>query len=329
MEFLLGLLPVCAFLAALYFLDSYKLVPQGSLFLSLGAGCCAAALAYVANIFLMQAVWLPFDQFSRYVAPVIEESLKSVFLIYLLASKRTGFLVDSAIHGFAIGAGFSLVENAAYIFALGSATPLLWIVRGFGTAMMHGATTSMVAIIGKSLSDQHPRAGMAALLPGVATAIVIHSLFNHFFLPAVASTLFLVLALPLLMSVVFLRSERATRRWLGVGFDTDRELLEMITSGRLGETRIGGYFQSLQTRFRGEVLADMLCLLRLHLELSIAAKGMMLMRETGFEVPPDPEWREKLAEMEFLEKSVGKTGILAVSPFIHTGKAQLREFLRL
>ena len=123
--------------------------------------------------------------------------------------------------------------------------------------------------------------------------------------------------------------QRATRRWLGVGFDTDRELLEMITSGRLGETRIGGYFQTLQARFRGEVLADMLCLLRLHLELSIAAKGMMLMRESGFEVPPDPEWREKLAEIEFLETSVGKTGMLAIIPFIRTGKAQLREFLRL
>lgn len=328
MEFLLGLLPVCAFLSALFFLDSYKLVPPGTLFASLGAGCLAALLAYPVNVLLMQAIWLPFDSFSRYVAPLTEESLKSVFLIYLLVSKRTGFLVDSAIHGFAIGAGFALVENAAYIFALGSATPLLWLVRGFGTAMMHGATTSIAAIIGKSLSDRRPSAGWSALLPGIGVAIVLHSTFNHFFLPAVASTLFLVLAFPLMMSAVFIRSERATRRWLGVGFDTDRELLEMLTSGRLGETRIGEYFRSLQKRFRGEVLADMLCLLRLHLELSIAAKGMLLMRESGFEVPPDPEWREKFAEIEFLEESVGTTGMLAVVPFIHTGKAQLREFLR-
>lgn len=328
MEFLLGLLPVCAFLAALFFLDSYKLVPYGTLLTSLGAGCLAALLAYPANVLLMNALWLPFDSFSRYVAPLTEESLKSVFVIYLLAGRRTGFLVDSAIHGFAIGAGFALVENAAYIFALGSATPLLWLVRGFGTAMMHGATTSIVAIIGKALSDRQPSAGVAALLPGIGVAMILHSAFNHFFLPAVASTLFLVLAFPLMMSAVFIRSERATRRWLGVGFDTDRELLEMLTSGRLGETRIGEYFRSLQTRFRGEVLADMLCLLRLHLELSIAAKGLLLMRESGFELPPDPEWRDKFTEIEFLEASVGKTGMLAVLPFIHTGKAQLKEFLR-
>jgi RsiW-degrading membrane proteinase PrsW (M82 family) len=328
MEFLLGLLPVCAFLAALYFLDSYKLVPYGTLFTSLGAGCLAAVLAYPVNVLLMQVLWLPFDAFSRYVAPLTEETLKATFLISLLINRRTGFLVDSAIHGFAIGTGFALVENAAYILALGSATPLLWLVRGFGTAMMHGATTSIAAIIGKSLSDRSASPGMFTLLPGIGVAIILHSTFNHFFLPAVASTLFLVLAFPVMMSAVFIRSERATQRWLGVGFDSDRELLEMLTSGRLGETRIGQYFGSLQKRFRGEVLADMLCLLRLHLELAIAAKGLLLMRESGFEVPGDPEWRERFTEIEFLEKSVGATGLLALVPFIHTGKAQLKEILR-
>ena len=61
----------------------------------------------------------------------------------------------------------------------------------------------------------------------------------------------------------------------------------------------------------------MLCLLRLHAELSIQAKGVLLMREAGFETEPDPEIREKLVELEFLEKSVGKTGMRALAPFLH------------
>jgi len=35
--------------------------------------------------------------------------------------------------------------------------------------------------------------------------------------------------------------------------------------------------------------------------------------------PDDPEIREKLKEMEFLEKSIGKTGRLALAPILHTG----------
>ena len=328
MELLLGLLPVCAFLAALYLMDSYKLVPSRSLYWSLGAGCLAAAAAFVVNMLLSDVSGLPFEPFSRYVAPLTEETVKAFFLVRLLLTRRTGFLVDTAIHGFAIGAGFALVENTGYFLTLGSASTLLWLVRGFGTAMMHGASTSIAGIIGKVLTERSGAASAATVLPGVVVAILIHSAFNHFFLTAVTTTQLIVLVLPVLMAMVFRSSEKAVRRWLGVGFDTDRELLEMIGSGRLGETKIGAYFQSLQSSFRGEVLADMVCMLRLHLELAIAAKGLLLMREAGFELPPDAEWKEQLAELEYLEQSIGKTGVLAVEPFLHTSRHQLAQLLR-
>lgn len=328
MEFLLGLLPVCVFLAALYLMDSYKLIPVLSLGWSLGAGCAAAFAAFVVNMLLSDVTGLSFDAFSRYVAPVTEEALKAVLLVRLLLTRRTGFLVDTAIHGFAIGAGFALVENTGYFLTLGSSSTILWIVRGFGTAMMHGAATSIAGIIGKVLTERAGSASATTVLPGVVAAIVIHSAFNHFFLTAVTTTQLIILILPILMGLVFRRSEKAVRRWLGVGFDSDRELLEMITTGRLRETKIGAYFQSLESRFRGEVLADMVCMLRLHLELAIAAKGLLLMREAGFELPPDPEWREQLAELEYLEQNIGRTGILAVEPFLHTSRHQLAQLLR-
>jgi hypothetical protein len=131
-----------------------------------------------------------------------------------------------------------------------------------------------------------------------------------------------------MMALVFKRSEAATRRWLGVGFDTDRELLAMVKSGRLVETPIGKFLVSLRSRFRGEVLADMLCVLRLHLELSIAAKGMIMMRDEGFDLPPDAEWKSKFDEIEFLDSSIGRTGRLAIEPFLHTSSQKLRQILR-
>ncbi len=328
MQFLLGLVPVCVFLAALFLFDSYKLVPPRALVFALAAGCVAAGVAYPLNALLLNSSGMELAVFTRYVSPFVEESLKAAFLVYLLASRKTGFLVDTAIEGFAIGAGFALVENITYVVALGSHSAILWLVRGFGTAMMHGAATSIAGIVGKVMSDRAEGAGVRTLLPGILIAIVLHSAFNHFFLPAVASTMLIVLLLPVLMSIVFARSEDATRRWLGVGFDTDRDLLEMISSGHLAETRIGQYLQALQSRFPGEVLADMLCLLRLRLELAVQAKGLLLMREAGFEVPADPEAAEKFAELRYLRKTIGPTGMLVIQPFLHTPEEQLRQILR-
>ena len=328
MVFLLGLVPVCVFLAALFLLDSYKLVPPRSLFVALGAGCGAAAIAYPLNALLMGTSGIGLSGFTRYVSPFVEESLKAAFLVYLLATRKTGFLVDTAIQGFAIGAGFALIENISYVASLGSHSALLWLVRGFGTAMMHGAATSIAGIVGKVMSDRAGGANARTLIPGILLAIALHSAFNHFFIPAVATTMLIVLLLPVLMSIVFARSEQATRRWLGVGFDTDRELLEMISSGRLAETRIGEYLHALEARFPGEVLADMLCLLRLRLELAVQAKGLLLMREAGFEIPADTEAGEKFTELRYLRKSIGPTGMLVLQPFLHTPEEQLRRILR-
>jgi hypothetical protein len=127
------------------------------------------------------------------------------------------------------------------------------------------------------------------------------------------------------MYLVFRYSEQSTREWLGVGFDTDQALLQMLTSGVLLENKVGQYLASLQDRFPGEVVADLLCLLRIHVELSINAKGLLLMREAGFEPGPDPEVRAKLTELQFLHKSVGKTGLLALHPFMHTSSRSLWE----
>jgi hypothetical protein len=129
--------------------------------------------------------------------------------------------------------------------------------------------------------------------------------------------------------VTFRQSEKATQNWLGVGFDSDRLLLDMITTGTLADNRIGQYLHALQDKFPGETVADMLCYLRVHLELSIRAKGLLLMREAGFEVPPDPDAKAQFDELSFLDKSIGKTGKLALHPFLHTRSKDLWQITML
>ena len=189
--------------------------------------------------------------------------------------------------------------------------------------MMHCGTTALFGIISRNLSDLYRQNDAKIFLPGLLTAIVFHSVYNHFILSPVISTVLLVIVLPLLMLIVFKRSEDSTRRWLGTGLDSDLELLELIMTGNISDSKIGLYLQSLKSRFSLQIVGDMLCFIRLHTELGMRAKGMLIMREAGFETPLDSEIEEKLDELKYLENSIGKTGKLAIAPILHRGSRSL------
>jgi hypothetical protein len=128
---------------------------------------------------------------------------------------------------------------------------------------------------------------------------------------------------------VFARSEAAVGDWLGRGFDADAEMLELINSGRLSDSPVGRYLHALKDRFQGLVVADLLAYLRLYTELALRAKGVLMMRESGFEVPVDEATKEKFAELRYLEKSVGKTGLLAIQPMLHMSHKDLWQLYML
>lgn len=322
----LALMPVLVFLLILILLDSYKLVTRRLVASTLIAGVVAAALSLFLNLLIGRGTGVETETLARYVAPVTEELLKGTFIVFLTWRSRIGFLVDGAILGFAVGAGFATFENIHYFVALDDPNMLLWLIRGFGTAIMHGSVTAIMAIVSRHLVDRHGSVGLEAFVPGWLIAVVIHSVFNHFLLLPHQSTALLLVVLPILFVAVFRFSESKTREWLGTGFDSDAELLELVNSGRVSTSRIGEYLETLKEHLEGPVLADMVCLLRLRLELSIKAKGILLMREAGFEPPPDPEVGEHFAELEYLEKSIGRTGLIALNPIFYLSDRDLWQY---
>ena len=327
MSAILALLPVMTFLAALVALDSYKLVKLRMVLGVVACGMAAGAVCYWLNGFALGALPIEFRTYTRYVAPLVEELVKALVLVALIRTHRVGFLVDAAICGFAVGTGFALIENLQYLLRLAPETGLgLWIVRGFGTALMHGGASAIFTVSSVAMLER--AGGWRAFVPGFALAVVLHSAFNHLFSPLVA-TLAIAGALPLLLYAVFARSERAVGDWLGKGFDADAEMLALINSGNFSDSPLGRYLHTLQDRFRGPVLADLLCYLRVHTELALRAKGILLMRESGFEVPVDESTREKFTELEYLEKSVGKTGLLALRPLLHMSHKDLWQLYML
>ena len=325
----IGLMPVLLFLAALWLLDSYKLVPRTRIVVAIAAGAAAAAICYAFNSFIFQHANTSGDIYAVLGAPMVEEIAKSAYWIFLIATARTAFLVDSCVCGFAVGAGFAVVENIAYLQALEGRSLGVWILRGFGTAVMHGGVAALGAMISVYLGETRNWSGIRQFAPGLFIAIALHSLFNAGFVSPMVATAITVAVLPLILAGAFQLSEQSLRRWLGGKLDRDLDMLNMIAAGKFDETRAGSYLHSLNDAFAPEIRGDMLCLLQLTIELSVRAKSDLLLREVGLEPPPDPDLDARLKELRYLEKSIGTTGMLALRPLLSQTPRDFWEMHRL
>jgi len=314
-----SVVPVFCFLGLLVLMDSFKLVPWRTLLQTIAVGCIVAGAVLQINTWWFEHYALKPAFFEHYVSPVIEELAKSAYLVLLLRRRRIGFAIDAAILGFALGSGFAFVENILYYLQLhDDASLFLWVVRGFGPAVMHGSSMALFATLSKTLADRHTSTAALLMLPGLLLAITVHGLYNILqgALNPMILTASLLVVLPFLVVIVFERSEQATRDWLGTGFDSHAELLHMIVSGDVRQTSLGAYLQSLRSHFQPAVVADMLCYLQIYVELSMRAKTQLLAKEAGVALPLGEDVQANLEELRYLEKSIGKTGKLALLPVL-------------
>ena len=311
---MIAVLPVSLFLVMLVYLDSYKLLkfPKVIKMVFLGGG--AAFVAYLVNMVLLESLPLEIPSYTRYVAPIIEESIKAFLVFYLIKKNRINFLVGAAIGGFAVGSGFALVENLYFLYSLPPSTPMVWIIRGFGTAMMHGACSVIFAIITELRWDKEE--SWKAFLPGLLAAISIHSFYNCFLLSPFLSVIVILFFLPFLILFTLNRSEMALEEWIGVGIDAHAQLLSLIHSGEFHQSKTGIYLNSLCFYFSPAVVVDMLCYLRIQAELSMLCKGILLAQKRGFNIKADESVQDKLRELSVLEASIGATGKRALTPIL-------------
>lgn len=316
--------PVFLLLLLFLFLDSFRLVNKKILIACLGWGILSAVLSFFTNTFLIREYGLSFDLFSGYIAPVVEELLKMALILVLIKANKIGFMIDGAIYGFTIGAAFSFAENIFYLinYAAGEPNLMVWITRGFGTAVMHGGTTAVLAILVISSLNRQNYMGIA-LFTGIVTAVIIHAVFNALTEWPVFATMFILIIIPLALVLSFQFKENAIRKWLEMEFDTEVSMLTMIRKGKFSETRTGKFLLSIRSHFPAEVVFDLYCFITLYTELSIKAKSLMMLKENDFEVPPDPDIQDKHKELKSLRKQIGNAGYLAISPVLRMNRKDL------
>jgi RsiW-degrading membrane proteinase PrsW (M82 family) len=160
-------------------LDLYGMGAFRTVLLCFAWGGVAFALAYYVNTATMTYNLVSFDTFRRFSAPVIEEILKSLILIYLVRRPNFTYFVDGAIYGFAAGVGFAIFENYFYIFGHTSAALGLAVGRVISTNLVHATGSALIGIaIGLARFEKSwPRLGYA--LAGYALAMSLHVGFNN------------------------------------------------------------------------------------------------------------------------------------------------------
>lgn len=323
-KIIVSLIPAFLFLLLLLYLDSLKLVNQMILVLCLAWGLLSAGACFFVNTWLINATGIPFESYSGFIAPFVEEILKLLLLIVLIRKNKIGFMIDGAIYGFAIGSGFSLAENAFYLFHFaGSENNLMvWITRGFGTALMHGGTTAIFGIMTMSALNRHSNP-LKAVIGGAFLSILIHGIYNQFLVSPLIQTLLIIILIPISISLIFQFNEKAIRNWLEMEFDAEIKLVRMIRQGKFSQTRSGAFLVSIKKHFSADVVLDMYCFISLYIELSIKAKTFMMLKENDISMVPDPEVKDKLRELKALRKSIGKAGFLAISPVLRMNRKDL------
>lgn len=322
---LVSLLPVMIFVITLDRMDSYKLVrPQFILWL-LVAGGTMAALSYFINAEAIELLHFNFQNYSRFGAPVIEECLKASILVVLFRASRIGFLIDAAIIGFAVGSGFAVFENFYYLTTDPEAHMGVWIIRGFGTALMHGGCTAIFAVMAQALTEHHTKTNPALFFPGLVLAMVLHSIFNHFPGSPILATMGTMLSLPIILALVFRIGGREVHNWLEVDFSVHQHMLEQIEHGEFTASPSGRFLSELHDKFHDLIIADMVRYVRLHTELVLRAEGLLIAREHGMEIPIDTDIHQKFAEMHKLQKKIGRTAFSTIKAHLHITREDLWE----
>lgn len=328
MDYLVALLPVLAFLFVLIYLDSFKLIKKDILLYTVLWGILSAVVSFFVNTYLAELWCIDERTFRRLVSPLVEETIKGLFLVYIALRSIAGFRIDGAIYGFAVGTGFALYENIFFIHELQIDNIWLWIIRGFGTAIMHGGTTSFFGVL--IMHAMEKRAGITKfMLFGWVIAVAVHSLYNHFILPPLFSMFAILVIVSVLEIFLFQINERSLKQWLELEFDSEVKLLGMITKGKFLDTNAGKYLFSIKDKFSNIIVFDMLAYISLYLELSIKAKSNLMLKEAGFPVNKDIQLSPKLKELKALERNIGKTGLLAISPILRISKRNLVKWSRL
>lgn len=164
------------FLYVIWALDLYASGSFRTVAICFVWGLVSFGLAYGINTFSLNFVSMML--FLTVIAPIVEEILKSLVLVYYIRKPDFTYFVDGAIYGFASGIGFSVFENYYYLYGEEAAL-VMTIGRVLSTCLMHGTTSALVGVSLGRFRFQRRAGRTLSLVGGLAVAMAFHMTFNR------------------------------------------------------------------------------------------------------------------------------------------------------
>ena len=321
----LALVPVLIVLAVFVWLDAFKLMSFGEIMVLILAGGLAALIAYPISGRFLDTLPIGFSIYSRFVAPWIEEALKALPMILLFRLNRIGYKLDAVISGFAIGAGFSVVENIIYLTMFPSYGAGTWLVRGLGTAVMHGATLALLAAIAHELAERENREAAGEFdfhfwwfLPGYLVAVALHALFNQFPDRPLLAMMGAVVLAPVTLIAIFYFGSAEAERWLTAENAEHRAQVETLRAGQWPDGPSGPRIAALAERVGPEGARRIRRYWELQAWLVAEAEERMMEEAAGNLQFDGVEIGAAIAELDGLKRALGRstfTALTALLPF--------------
>ena len=336
MLFVAALLPIIIYIGVVYQIDNFSLISVKRLFLLIFCGMVTALACF--GIFQLTGQILTDDQ-SDYVNPVVEEIVKAFPLLILATRKKIVFYIDSVICGAAVGGGFSILENLFYLLlgdGIGIGTGLF---RGLEVALIHIGCSAIVAaglmLVIRLRSRSRTRLSIKSsdvlmTIFLLVAAPLLHVCHNTFHFNPFLQFIFVFGTLGGLLVWTYLFDIELIHSWLDKGLDHQMVLLDFIKKGYLSKTPTGMFLESVKDAFPPEVFFDIICYIQLHVELSVAAKSRVMMRETGLdqEYPLTDEKKalilSQYKEYKLLEKRLGETARMTIAPIVKYNPADYK-----
>jgi RsiW-degrading membrane proteinase PrsW (M82 family) len=330
-----ALVPVLIMLGVFIWLDAFKLMNLKEILvlLLLGGGCAIAA--YPVSGRLIDVLPIGFSNYSRFVAPWIEEAIKAIVMIALFRFNRIGYKLDAVISGFAIGAGFSVVENILYLIIYPEYGTGTWLVRGLGTAVMHGTTLAILAAVAHELAERETREAASDynfnllwFVPGYLIAVAIHTAFNQFPDNPLIAMLGAMTVAPIALIGIFSFGTSEAQRWLATEYNQHKNQLATLAAGNWPDSEAGRRIAALAGRLDPESGKRVLRYWEVLTRLVVEAEETMIEEADGDVEMNRQEIRSHFAELDGLRRALGRstfTALNALLPFSRNDYWELGE----
>lgn len=331
MLFAVSLIPIIVYIIFIYKIDHFALISIKRLLLLALIGMLTALACF--GLFLLTDRVIS-GKSADIIHPVIEELVKSIPLLILAFRKRIAFFIDSVICGAAVGGGFSFLENIFYLVLGDSVDLSTGLFRGLEVALIHMGCSAIIAagmmMVVRQTERKRSRMPMSTNDIIKTTALFVVALAFHIFHNTFQFTpimqFFWVLAVMIgMIAVVYFYDIDMTHRWLDKGLDMQINLLRSIEGGHLLNTPTGTFLESVKELFPPNVYFDIICYVRLQIELSVAAKTRFMLHEVGMDEPLEANKKElymsQFVELGELEKNIGPSAKMTIAPIVKLSPA--------